>query len=140
MRTYYLFCIKDEIYDITKNSPKDLYCSFERIYKMNKNDINIGYNIYKRIANQINKPKINRLITSINENNINYTCFNYNHVINNFYNNENTKLTIYNSYIVIKTNASIPSFFKDFNTINNLFVIDFNNEDYFYLKKALVNV
>ncbi|MEG2511167.1 MAG: hypothetical protein RSB00_02205, partial [Bacilli bacterium] len=69
MRTYYLFCIKDEIYDITKNSPKDLYCSFERIYKMNKNDINIGYNIYKRIANQINKPKINRLITSINENN-----------------------------------------------------------------------
>ncbi|MEG1850898.1 MAG: hypothetical protein RR228_02765 [Bacilli bacterium] len=107
---------------------------------MNKNDINIGYNIYKRIANQINKPKINRLITSINENNINYTCFNYNHVINNFYNNENTKLTIYNSYIVIKTNASIPSFFKDFNTINNLFVIDFNNEDYFYLKKALVNV
>ena len=52
---------------------------------------------------------------------------------------EKTKLTVYNTYIKIKTNKSITSFFKILSNEENVFVCDFNNKDYFWLNKVYEN-
>ena len=49
---------------------------------------------------------------------------------------EKTKLTVYNTYIKIRTNQNLTSFFKVLNKEKNIFVCDFNNKDYFWLSKV----
>lgn len=56
------------------------------------------------------------------------------HVLNNL--TENTKLTVYNTYIKIKTNKNITDFFKVLENEENIFICDFNNKDYFWLSKV----
>ncbi len=57
--------------------------------------------------------------------------------MNDFYNNESTKMIINNSHIRIKSNKNIPSFFYDIRKLKNIFVCDFNNHDYFLLEETL---
>ena len=47
-----------------------------------------------------------------------------------------TKLIINNSHIKIKSNNLYPSFFKNLENIPYLFVCDFINMDYFFLKSV----
>ena len=49
---------------------------------------------------------------------------------------ENTKLTVYNTYIKIKTNKNITDFFRVLENEENIFICDFNNKDYFWLSKV----
>ena len=52
--------------------------------------------------------------------------------------NETTKLIVNNSHIKLKTNSPYPTFFKNLKNINNLFVCDFINSDYFFLRNLNV--
>ena len=70
--------------------------------------------------------------------NINYTCHNNTHILNDFFKNETTKLTINNSHLKLKSNVVYPSFLRDIKNMPNLFVCDFINSDYFFLKDILV--
>lgn len=135
MRIYYIFSIKSDIYEITKDKPQNLYNALEKIHLMSQEELSLSFKLYEKLVKAIDKQNIDLLIKSINKDNINYICFNNTHIINDFYTGENTKLIINNSYIKLKSNASYPSFFKDMKKIPNLFVCDFINMDYFYLSE-----
>ncbi len=135
MRIYYIFSIKNDIYEVTKNKPSNLYIALERIHLMSNDELSLSIKMYEKLIKTIDKKNIDLLLKSINKDNINYTCYNNSHIINDFYTNESTKLIINNTYIKVKSNASFPSFFKDIKNIPNLFVCDFINMDYFYLSE-----
>lgn len=129
-----MFFINDEIFKQTKNNQYSLFKLLEKIYFMESNDIYLGVKLFEKLANSINKENMNRLIKSIHKDNMNYMNYNYTHIINDFYSNENTKLMINNIFLKIKTTLSFPTFFKDIKNYKNVFICDFINLDYFYLK------
>ena len=85
----------------------------------------------------LNRKNINKLLRDINSDNMNYTNFNNTHMINNFYTDETTKLIVNNSHIKIKTNLEYPSFLNDIKSMSNLFICDFINMDYFFLREIV---
>jgi hypothetical protein len=135
MRIYYIFYVKEEIYDVTKNNPLRLYEALEKVHVMSNSNLPLSIKTYEKLVNPIDKKNIDLLIKNINEDNMNYMCFNNTHVINDFYTSENTKLILNNTYMKLKSNATFPSFLKDIRKIPNLFVCDFVNMDYFYLNE-----
>lgn len=136
MRIYYIFLIKKEIYEITKNKPENLYNLLESIYLLNNDDVVLGYKMFDKICETIPKKNIHKLIKDANTENISYTCYRNAHMINDFLNNETTKLILNNSHIKIKSNSLYPTFFRNLENLPNLFICDFINMDYFYLKKV----
>ena len=135
MRIYYIFLIKDETYKIVKNKPSNLYKVIESIYLLNNDDLVYGFKMFEKICKTIPKKNLNKLICDNNIESMTYSNFNNTHMINDFMENETTKLIINNSHIKIKTNSPYPIFFKDLQNIPNLFVCDFINSDYFFLRK-----
>ncbi len=135
MRIYYIFNIKNDIYQITKNKPQNLYNALEKIHLMSQDELSLSIKMYEKLVKSVDKKNIDLLIRSINKDNINYMCFNNTHIVNDFYTGESTKLIINNSYMKVKSNASYPSFLKDIKKLPNLFVCDFVNMDYFYLSE-----
>ena len=138
MRTFYIFKINNEFATLTKNCPYNLFKSMEQIYYADKNDVSTAYNIYEQIILPLNKMKINLDLFSQYKKDDHYTKFRDTHMINNFYNDEQTKLIVNSSYMVLKSTKSSPTFLDDLRELENLFVCDFENKDYFWLEKILV--
>ena len=139
MRTYYLFDIKDNILKNYKHNYDELYEILESVYKLKEEDLVLGYDIFEKIVNPMKKDIVNNYIKEKNIENENYICYNYTHIINDFYNDESTKMIINNSNIKIKSNKNAPSFFYNIRKFNNIFVCDFNNKDYFLLEETVYN-
>ncbi len=137
MRVYYIFLINRETYMLTKNKPDNLYKILESIYLLDKNKVYLGYKMFSKICRPINKKNLNKLLIDNNDDNLSYTCFNNTHIINDFLNNESTKLVIGSSHIKVKSNSMYPSLFNTLKGIPYLFVCDFQNMDYFYLKSIM---
>ena len=133
MRTFYIFKINNEFVTLTKNCPYNLFKSMEQIYYTDKKDVDIAFNIYEQIVLPLNKLQINCDLFEKNKDNDFYTKFQNTHMINNFYNDEQTKLIVNKSFLVLKTTKPAPSFFKTLKEMDNLFVCDFENKDYFWL-------
>ena len=140
MRIFYIFKINDEIAKITKNKPENIYNSLEEIYLMDKNKTKEGKILLENISYKFDKENINLLLKDIYRNNINYTCYENIHTYNDFLKDEQTKIYIYNTHIKIKSNVVNPIFLNDIKNIKNLFVCDFINIDYFWLKNVLTLV
>ena len=139
MRVYYIFTIKKETYETTKKNPESLYKILESIKNLKKEDANIGFKMFDHMCSKVDKKNINKLLRDTNLDNLSYMTFNYTHTINDFLNNESTKLELYNSYIKITSNAMYPSFFRSLFSVPYLFVCDFNNMDYFFLRNVEIN-
>lgn len=137
MRNYYIFLINKETYTLTKNKPNNLYKILESIYLLDKKDSNLGYKMFNKICNPINKKNINKLLIDTFSNNLNYTTIKNTHIINDFLNNESTKLIVYNSHIKLRSNFIYPTLLESIKNIPYLFVCDFQNMDYFYLKNIV---
>lgn len=140
MRVYYIFLIKDEIAKNSINKELNLYKFFESIYNLKKEDAMLGFKMFDKVCNNFKKKNITKMIKDKYLENLTYTIIGNTHVINDFLNNETTKLEVFNSHIKIKSNSMYPSFFKDLAKINYLFVCDFDNMDYFFLKNAIVKI
>lgn len=136
MRVYYIFLIKKSVYDITKNNPEKLYKTLENIYLLDKEDMYLGYKMFDKICKCLPKNNFNKLVRDTNIENLCYSNIKNTHIINDFLNNEVTKMIIKNSHIVVKSNSIYPTLFNSIKSIPNLFVCDFVNMDYFYLKKV----
>lgn len=134
MRLYYIFSIKDDILKITKNNPERLYVLLKSIYSLDKENSKLGYKVFQKTCNFFDKKNINLHIKELNSDNYSYICFRDSHIINDFYNNESTRLTVNHSHLVLKTNILYPRFLSEIRNLKNLFICDFTNEDYFYLK------
>ena len=102
MRVYYIFLINRETYMLTKNKPDNLYKILESIYLLDKNKVYLGYKMFSKICKPINKKNLNKLLIDNNDDNLSYTCFKNTHIINDFINNESTKLVIGSSHIKVK--------------------------------------
>ncbi len=133
MRTFYLFEVKDNIIKNYRNNYEELYSMLENIHHLKTEDIVLGYSIFNSIVMPLKKDDYNQYIKQNNLDNENYICYNYTHTINDFYNDETTKMVINNSHIKIRTNKNAPSFFYNIRTFKNIFVCDFDNHDYFLL-------
>lgn len=134
MRVYYLFKINESFSKLYYNKTYYLYKMLEQISRSSKNDFIISYRLFEQMAVAYNKTEVNSNI---------YRSFAYNdkyiktlnkHILDDGV--EKTKLTVYNTYIKIRTNQNLTAFFEILVKENNIFVCDFNNKDYFWLSKV----
>ncbi len=132
MRHFYLFDINNNI-SIDKTHPYGLYKLFLELYH-SKGNYRYYNKIYGSIIKPIKRKLLNNNIYNLYKNNVYYTKFMNEHFYYNYLDKEETKLCINNSYIRIDSNNVKPAFFKYLNKYSNLFVCDFDNEDYFYLE------
>ena len=134
MRVYYIFKINDTFSNLYYNKTFYLYKMLEQISKTSQNDFIISYRLFEQMALPFSKSEINNRIYNRYYFDDSYCKTLNHHFLNN--NEEKTKLTVYNTYIKIKTNKNMTSFFKCLNYDSNIFVCDFINKDYFWLSKV----
>ena len=141
MRTYYIFRVKKEFRNLFKDNPKGLFMSFKRIYNMNKEDIDFGYNLFNQLIEVLEKEQLDRYLFIKLHNKMFYTKQGEDHVINNLYKDEVSILRVKNSYMKLEVNKDSSMFFNIlYNYYEEYFVCDFENFDYFYLKDIKILV
>ncbi len=133
MRTFYLFKIKTNYSILTKNNPYNLYKTLEEIYHLKKDEIKIAYDLFSQIRDTFNKELLDNNIYEYYKNKYTYTKINNTHIINDYYTDEKSKLTINPTYLLIRSTKQIPTFLRTITKKNNIFVCDFDNIDYFWL-------
>lgn len=138
MRTFYIFRINDEFARLTKECPYNLFKSIEDIYYTPKNNIDTAFNLYEQIVKPFDKNELNDAIYDKCKDSDHYTKFNNTHMINNFYSDEQSKLIVNSTYIILKSSINSPSFFKILECIKDIFICDFDNKDYFWLQSITV--
>lgn len=135
MRTFYIFKINNEFKILTKNRSYNLYKTIENIYNLREEDYGLGITMFEQIAEVIDSKQANLKIFDINRHNDTYTKFSNIHMINNYYNDEVSKLIINKSHLILKSSKEFPTFLKELNFDNNLFACDFQNKDYFWIEE-----
>ena len=138
MRTFYIFKINRELAILTKDSPYNLFKSMEKIYKMDKQDFNLGMQLFDQLAVPLDKERINNRLFNKYKDNDHYTKFRNIHRINNRYKPEESKLVVNQVYILLKSSVVMPIFLRSLNFDSNLFACDFENKDYFWLEELAV--
>ena len=136
MRTFYLFKINNEYSKLTKNMPYNLYNTYLQMKLSNKNNMEYILNQYKSITDNIDKNHLNQLLFNKMSNMDGYTNYRNLHMFNNYYSDEVSKLVVNHSFIILKSNKPNSTFFTFLFSIPNIFVIDFENCDYFWLESV----
>ena len=134
MRIYYVFDIRSEYVDLYKETPNSLYNVLHQLYYMRKKDLEYGFNMFKQLANRIDKDEVDKNIFLKLHNKMTYVKKGDNHIINNLYKDEVSILKVKKSHLVLDSNSTYSSFLNFLSEYNsNLFVCDFINGDYFFL-------
>ncbi len=141
MRIYHVFMVNDFFANFYNTKPSSLYKIFEQIYYLNHQDVILGYRLFEQLAIPFNKDNINEYIYSKHCGELSYTRDNNKHLINNLYILEKSKITVYNSHLLIKSNLNYPAFIDTLREFeSNILVCDFLNKDYFWLDKVKKDV
>lgn len=139
MRIYYIFKIKDELIKQYENCPDTLYNILNQMYYMKKNEKEYGLSLFRQIIQPINKQEIDKYLYILMHTKMKYVKKKEDHIINNLYKDEVSILRVKNTHIIINANKSYTEFFQLLSGYDsNLFVCDFNNNDYFFL--SVVNL
>lgn len=133
MRTFYIFKINDAFKTITLTRPYNLYLALDNIHRMDKEELSLAMKLYEEVCDKNDIRSLNLSIFNLLRDSDAYTKFNNNHIINNYYTDESSKLTIYQTYLKLKTSKNDPTFFETLKFFPNLFVVDFTGKDYFWL-------
>lgn len=133
MRTFYIFRINDAFKTITLDKPYNLFLALDNIHSMDKSELPLAVRLFEEVCDRNDIKTLNLSIFNLLRDSDAYTKFNNNHIINNYYTDESSKLTIYQTYLKLKTSKNNPTFFDTLKAIPNLFVIDFEGLDYFWL-------
>jgi len=135
MRTFHIFNINDSVLNLTRNDSYPLFHSFLKIKNLSKSDISLGINIYEQLVTSIDKNKFGkRLYNHYRESDF-YTKYRNNHTYINKYRDEKSYLYVNNGFMKLKSNREYPEFFKYLKKNKNLFCIDFDNMDYFWINE-----
>ncbi len=137
MRQFWVFNINKEMAILTRKNPYNIYKSLEEIYRMPKEDVDVGLNIFEQLIKPINIAKINREIYELFKNNDYYSKTNNKHIYYNKYRPEQSELLLRKTYILLNSNVISPAFCKYFVSKKNYFVCDFLNRDYFWFDDFL---
>ncbi|HHW68809.1 MAG TPA: sporulation inhibitor of replication protein SirA [Tenericutes bacterium] len=127
MRLYYIFLINEKAYRKHLQNEYVLYCEFKKIYS-------------SRLLKEYKIEKFFDICDLFEKNRlIDYLECKYKNYIsrkNNIFLYEDHLIKILHPCIKIKTNNNIERFMFDLTTYSeNIFVCDFENEDYFWLNK-----
>lgn len=142
MRHFYLFKIRREYVELTKDKDYLLYNSLESIYKLKNDYLGQVNNFYKQIREKLNQDKISSYLYEMNKDKFSYTKIRNRHMINNYFTSERTTLEVNKTYMYLETNYCRPSLLLNLNE-SNLFICDFRNKDFFWLddfSKSLANL
>lgn len=137
MRTFFIFKIKNEYSNLTKNDPYLLFRLFSYIYHLDKKSINNGVLLFYNVVDNLNYKNLDKQIFLNHEQDYFYTKFYNFHQIHNIYINEDSNLEVHKHYLILKSSIIKPGFFHDLKSISNLFICDFENIDYFWLENLL---
>lgn len=137
MRTFYIFKINSEYYNLTRNMPYNLYKALLNIKLGTRDNINYLYNEYSVLVDKYNKRELNKFIYGKMYELDGYNLYDSVHTFNSYYTKETSKLIVNNSYMILKTNIVSPYFLDYLEDIPNLFLIDFERGDYFYLSNLI---
>ena len=130
MRKYYLFIIKREYFDLYNGKSYALYKMLLNLKNLRAYDFSYGIKIFKEICLPFSIKLLNNYINKkINHIRINKKIIKIDSVF------EETYLELNYSCVVVKTSVNIPEIMRVLNIYNkNIFVCDFENSDYFWLK------
>jgi len=135
MKEYLIFNIKDEFIKMYKDRPSELFSIFNRIYYMKAIDKNYGYNLFAQLSNFYDKNDVNDFLYRKYKDKIMYSTIHSEHIINNLFLNEISILNVRSSNIKIETNNDNCTFFESLLSYSpNLFVCNFKEQEYFFLK------
>lgn len=133
MRTYYIFKINDDFRTLYNKKSNSIYKMLSDIRVSKEEDRDKVSKLYNKLTKKIDKKKVNDFIIRNHLNDFYYKKIGIYHELCN--NLEDSILTVNNTFIKLVTNNNISSFFKDLYLLNdNLFLIDFENKDYFYME------
>lgn len=139
MRKYYLFIIKKDLCSIYRRNAKDLYLTLDNIYRLNFDSYSYGISIFNQLC-QVFDTKV--IVNYFNNKNKHYIKkYGNKFFVNDIYAREKTCVQVNHSCIVLKSNCNFPyvmNIFKWYN--NNIFVCDFENNDYFWLTETFNNL
>lgn len=121
---------------LLRNNPYNLFRSLEGIYLLDRSNIGIGKDLLDQLIVPIDREKYNELIYNKNKDNDFYMKYRDTHRIFNKYRNEETCITIKNSFIMLKTNI-INRDIKKFLPLSGFFACDFDSKDYFWLEELV---
>lgn len=134
LRTFYIFKIKNDFYNLYLNNSKNLYTLLTQLYYLKRDSINYGFSLFNQLTESIDKDKLDRKIFIKYHKNMIYSKNGNDHIINNLYKNEVSILRIKKAYLLIESNNNYSTFFKIINELgNNYFICDFINQDYFWI-------
>ena len=131
MRSYYLFLIQDEVVTTLKKKEFDLYYMLKRIIEGKEEGITYRIPCYLQLC----KPWPKDILKH-------YFEMKYPHCKKEYqYEIAGDSYLIRSSYLKIVTAKTIPGIFRLLNYMNPyIFVCDFENEDYFYLKAFMNHI
>lgn len=134
MRTFYIFKINNMFQTFYNNKSNILFKMFNEIYSSNNQDLINKFRLFEQITIPINKKIFNNYIMLKHRDDKYYTKNTNIHTIEN--SQEISRLIINNTFLKIKSNKNINSFIKDlYESKESVFVIDFNNKDYFWINE-----
>ena len=136
MRTYYAFIIKDSLMHFYSKKSYSLYKILEQIYRLKNNDIVLGYRLLEQVTEPFGTRKTDKFIYKKHYDELEYSRLDDGHMIKNLYSEEITFLKVFHSHVRIKTNNNFSEFFNSMQEYNeNIFVCDFENQDFFWINK-----
>ena len=134
MRIFYIYNVNDFCTSIYEQYPYKLYKMLEDAYYTNKHNLVLSSSLYDQLTTNFNKLYLNNYLFANNKLDSYYYKKNNIHIISS--RNEYSKLMVNSYCLKLKTNLNYPKFFEYINNYSdNIFVCDFQNQDYFWLNK-----
>ena len=136
MRTFYIYNVNDFFCSVYDKYPYKLYKMLEDAYLTNKHNLVLSSNYYEQIITKFNKLFINNYLFANNKLDAYYYKKNNIHIISS--REEYSKLMVSSYCLKLKSNRNCPSFFQNIRSYSdNIFICDFENQDYFWLNKVI---
>lgn len=134
MRVFYIYNINDFFCNVYDKYPYKLYKMLEDAYYTNKHNIVLASTNYEQMITNYNKLFMNNYITANNKLDAYYYTKNNIHIISS--REEYSKLMVSSYCLKLKSNLNFPTFFQNLKKYSdNIFICDFENQDYFWLNK-----
>lgn len=136
MRVFYIYNINDLFASVYEKYPYKLYKMLEEAYYTNKHSLMVASNLYDQMITNFNKLYMNNYILANNRLDSYYYNRDNMHLISSRY--EYSKLMVSSYCLKLKSNLNYPMFFEHIHGYSdNIFVCDFQNQDYFWLRKVI---
>ena len=130
LKTFYIFKLNREYFLLAKKNLNNIYILFNTIYRQKRKNILIAYDLFNELCMPINKCFFDQYIYDSLEYDEYYMKFQYVHMYHDYINDEESKMIINNSHILIRSNKIDNVFINNIIDLNNLFICDFKNDYY----------